>query len=214
MPTSGLVEIAGGGLQAADFWLVDSLVVPASLHDVEGRFVRVNAAAERASGYSNSWWLGRHFTESIPSDARERVAAQFRRAVDSAAPTELETVFVDSSGELRGVHAQYLPLRAGGAVVGVLILAFEVQRPASEPIRRVREPHLTRRQREILELVASGRSTSEIAKSLTLSTETVRNHVRGVLRELDVHTRLEAIASARRLGLLAPQVLQPPQPHR
>jgi PAS domain-containing protein len=46
--------------QSLDLWLVDSLVVPASLHDVDGRFVRMNAAAERASGSSNAQLLGRH----------------------------------------------------------------------------------------------------------------------------------------------------------
>jgi PAS domain S-box-containing protein len=196
-------------LHDVDVWLVDSLVVPASLHDVEGRFVHVNAAAERASGRSNAWWLGRHFTEPLPPEEREKVATQFRRAVERGEPADFETVFVDASGQLRGVRAQHLPLRAGDAIVGVLILAFE-PRPAFEPIRKQREPQLTRRQREILELISSGHSTSEIAKTLTLSKETVRNHVRGVLRELRVHTRLEAIAAARRLGLLAPPVLQPP----
>jgi DNA-binding NarL/FixJ family response regulator len=71
------------------------------------------------------------------------------------------------------------------------------------------EPRLTPRQREVLDLIASGLSTSEIAKKLTLSTETVRNHVRSVLRELHVHTRLEAIAAARRRGLLAQPALKP-----
>ena len=36
--------------QDADFSLIDRLVIPASVHDVEGRFVHVNEAAERASG--------------------------------------------------------------------------------------------------------------------------------------------------------------------
>jgi PAS domain S-box-containing protein len=199
-------------LHDPDVWLVDSLVVPASLHDVEGRFLYVNSAAERASGRSNAWWLGRHFTEPLPPEAREKVATQFRRAVERGEPTDFETVFVDASGQLRGVRAQHLPLRAraGDAIVGVLILAFEVPRPAFEPVGKEREPQLTRRQREILQLISSGHSTSEIAAKLTLSKETVRNHVRGVLRELRVHTRLEAIAAARRLGLLAPPVLQPP----
>lgn len=191
-------------------WLVDSLVVPASLHDVEGRFVHVNAAAERASGNSNAWWLGRHFTEPLPPEARENVTAQFRRAVERGEPTDFETIFIDASGRLRGVRAQHLPLRSGDAIVGVLILAFEVRRPLSEPAGNEFAPSLTPRQREILDLIASGASTSEIAEKLTLSTETVRNHVRSLLSELQVHTRLEAIAAARRLGLLAPPALKPP----
>lgn len=199
-------------LRERDLWLVDSLVVPASLHDVEGRFVHVNAAAERASGNSNAWWLGRHFTEPLPPEAREHVAAQFRRAVERGEPTDFETVFIDAAGRLRGVRAQHLPLRSGEATVGVLILAFEVRRPLSELTGNESAPTLTPRQNEILDLIAAGASTSEIAETLTLSTETVRNHVRSLLSELQVHTRLEAIAAARRLGLLAPPVLKPPPP--
>jgi PAS domain S-box-containing protein len=201
------VDAAGNHLQGLDVSLIDSLVVPASLHDVEGRFLHMNAAAERASGTSNADLLGRHFTALLPPEEREKVAAQFRRAVERGEPTDFETVFIDGSGHLRGVRAQHLPLRSGDGIVGVLILAYEVGRPPSDPVRLNPQPRLTPRQREILDLIASGLSTSEIAKRLTLSTETVRNHVRNVLRELHVHTRLEAIAAARRIGLLAPPAL-------
>ena len=71
-------------LQDVDMWLVDSLVIPASLHDLEGRFVHVNEAAERASEKTNAQWLGRHFTEPLPPEVRENVAAQFRRAASTA----------------------------------------------------------------------------------------------------------------------------------
>ena len=193
-------------LQAVDLWLVDSLVVPASLHDVEGRFLRMNAAAERAIGSSNSCWLGRHYTEPVPPEARENVEAQFRHAVETGEPTDFETVFVDASGHIRGVRAQHLPLRRGDAIVGILILAFDVRQP---PSGLELHPRLTPRQREILELIASGLSTSEIATELTLSTETVRNHLRRVFEELHVHTRVEAIVAAQRFGLLAAPALGP-----
>ena len=98
-------------LEGIDLWLVDSLAVPASLHDVEGRFVHMNAAAERASGKSNAQMLGHLFTELLPSEVREKVAAQFRRAAERGEPTDFETVFVDASGHLRGVRAQHLPLK-------------------------------------------------------------------------------------------------------
>jgi PAS domain S-box-containing protein len=194
-------------LQDVDLSLVDSLVVPASLHDVDGRFVHMNAAAERASGLTNANLLGHHFTQPVPPEARENVAEQFRRAVECGVPTDFETVFVDGSGQLRGVRAQHLPLRSGDAIVGVLILAFAVRRPQFGPLGLEPHPRLTPRQREILDLIAAGLSTSEMAARLTISTETVRNHLRSVFKELDVHTRLEAIVTARRLGLLAPPAL-------
>jgi PAS domain S-box-containing protein len=199
-------------LQEVDLWLVDSLVVPASLHDVDGRFVHMNAAAERASGNTNAQLLGHHFTEPLHPEARENVEAQFRRAVELGEPTDFETVFVDASGRLRGVRAQHLPLRDGDAIVGVLILAFAVRQPPFEHVGLELRPRLTPRQREILELIASGLSTAEVARELTLSPETVRNHLRSVFRELRAHSRVEAIVAAQRLGLLAAPALGPQPP--
>src|SRR5438105_7890690 len=159
-------------LQHVDFSLVDSLAVPASLHDVDGRFIHMNRGAEEASGSSKAELLGRHFGELIPPEARENVEAQFRRAAECGEPTNFETVFVDAAGHLRGVRAQHLPLRDGDEIVGVLILAFDVRQPPPQLISVEHEPRLTPRQREILELLAAGRSTAEIAGALTLSTET------------------------------------------
>jgi PAS domain S-box-containing protein len=194
-------------LKDVDLWLVDSLVVPASLHDTEGTFLRVNKAAERASGSSNAQLLGRHFTDPLVPEEREKVAALFHRAAEEGKPSEFETVFIDGSGRARGVRAQHLPLRSGEAIVGVLILAFDAPTPAI-PIGLER-PRLTHRQAEVLNLLASGLSTPEIAKRLTLSDETIRNHLRGIFRALRVHSRLDAITAARRLGLLAPTPLEP-----
>jgi DNA-binding NarL/FixJ family response regulator len=51
-------------------------------------------------------------------------------------------------------------------------------------------------------MLGEGASTDEIAASLHLSKETVRNHIRHVFRALHVHSRLEAVTQAHRLGLL------------
>ena len=64
-------------------------------------------------------------------------------------------------------------------------------------------PLLTARQLEILQLVAEGRSTEEIARTLWLSAATVRNHIARTLRALGAHSRVEAVATARRARLLA-----------
>ena len=61
---------------------------------------------------------------------------------------------------------------------------------------------LTPRQAEVLHLLAAGASTSQIQETLQLSRETVRNHIRHLLRALGAHSRLEAVAFARRSGLI------------
>lgn len=62
-------------------------------------------------------------------------------------------------------------------------------------------PELTAREREILELIAQGKSNTEIANALVLSPGTVRNYVSNVFSKLQVADRTEAIFKARDAGL-------------
>ncbi|MFC4061336.1 response regulator [Planomonospora corallina] len=62
-------------------------------------------------------------------------------------------------------------------------------------------PELTEREREVLELVAQGRSNTEIAGILFLSGKTVRNHVSNIFMKLQVADRAQAIVRAREAGL-------------
>jgi DNA-binding NarL/FixJ family response regulator len=61
---------------------------------------------------------------------------------------------------------------------------------------------LTTRQAEVLQLLGEGLSTEAIASRLGVAAETARNHIRGVLRGLGVHSRLEAVVEGRERGLL------------
>jgi DNA-binding CsgD family transcriptional regulator len=67
---------------------------------------------------------------------------------------------------------------------------------------RAGEARLTRRQAEVLRLLGEGLSTEAIASRLGIAVETARNHIRAVLRGLDVHSRLEAVVAGRERGLL------------
>jgi DNA-binding NarL/FixJ family response regulator len=62
-------------------------------------------------------------------------------------------------------------------------------------------PQLTEREREILDLIASGMSNPAIATRLYLSPKTVRNHVSNIFAKLQVADRAEAIIRAREAGL-------------
>lgn len=64
------------------------------------------------------------------------------------------------------------------------------------------ETNLTKRELEILRILAKGKTTSSIATELHISRTTVNNHVQNILRKLDVHTRLEAIRRAEYAGLI------------
>jgi transcriptional regulator EpsA len=63
---------------------------------------------------------------------------------------------------------------------------------------------VTPRQEEILNLIKTGKTNSEIAELLDCSPWTIKNHIQAILRKLDSNTRTHAIARAMSLGILNP----------
>lgn len=74
--------------------------------------------------------------------------------------------------------------------------------PSVDPRGKAPLEALTPREQQILDLLASGARTKQIASMLHIANNTVRSHVQAVLSKLGAHTRLEAVAIARREGLL------------
>lgn len=88
----------------------------------------------------------------------------------------------------------------GDAVVPPALLSRLLPRLRSQPQRRA--DLLTERELSILDLLDQGQSNAAIAAELTISVNTVRNHVQNVLTKLGAHSKLEAVARARASGLL------------
>jgi DNA-binding NarL/FixJ family response regulator len=89
----------------------------------------------------------------------------------------------------------------GEAIFGPSIAARVIEffsRPAQPPRPF---PELTEREREILELIAQGRSNGDIAAHFVLSPKTVRNNVSSIFTKLRVADRAQAIVRAREAGL-------------
>ncbi len=90
----------------------------------------------------------------------------------------------------------------GGAVFGPALARRIAEFFASGPAGPgAAFPQLTAREREVLDLVAAGRSNAQIASALYLSPKTVRNNVSNVLTKLQVTDRAQAIVRAREAGL-------------
>jgi DNA-binding NarL/FixJ family response regulator len=106
-----------------------------------------------------------------------------------------------------GVHA-ILPVNAPFAVLVAAIRLAHTTRRAQAPGPTVRDwptrERLSSRQHEILSLIADGLSNAEIGKLLFISTETVRTHVKQLLRRLDARDRTHAVSLAYQAGLLGP----------
>jgi len=74
--------------------------------------------------------------------------------------------------------------------------------PADLPSPPPGAARLTPREREVLDLLAAGTRTRDIAARLAISPPTVRNHIQRILRKLGVHSRRDAVAVARRCRLV------------
>jgi DNA-binding NarL/FixJ family response regulator len=78
---------------------------------------------------------------------------------------------------------------------------FPASAPASQPLAELPEP-LTRREREVLQMLAAGLANKEIAARLHISDHTAKFHVAAILGKLGAATRTEAVALGIRRGLV------------
>ena len=75
--------------------------------------------------------------------------------------------------------------------------------PGVQPIDQQAPSHLSLRQREVLQLVAEGKSTKEIASTLNVSIKTVEFHKTRIMKELKLHSTAELTKHAIALGLVS-----------
>lgn len=169
--------------------VLEHINVPSYVLEPNGMVRWVNEAARRIVGDV----VGRQFTSVVaPEDTRRARELFARKILGGTTTTDAGVVVIDRDGRRVGVEITSVPVLDGEHVVGVFGQVSDVvEEPHAHP-----ELELTPRQAEVLELLERGRSTKQIASELHLSTETVRNHVRNILRAVGAHSRLEAVAIA------------------
>ncbi|WAC21181.1 response regulator transcription factor [Luteolibacter sp. SL250] len=94
-------------------------------------------------------------------------------------------------------------------LVAAIRAVFEGKRWLSAPVARLaaeraKQPELTARQVEVLDLVSKGLSTKEMAVILGLTSEGTKHHLQQIYQKLGVSTRAEATSEALRRGILHP----------
>jgi PAS domain S-box-containing protein len=187
-PPSSLVAL-DADVEAA----LEHVSVPSYVIDASGIIRWVNPAGRRIVGDVR----GRQFTSVVAPEDRRRAREVFaQKVVGNKVVTESNGIIIGADGERYDCEISGVRLTRGGHVVGVF---GQVPHLSPRDERHELHPHLTPRQAEVLALLEHGRSTAQIAGELHLSQETVRNHVRHLLRALGVNSRLEAVAVARRL---------------
>jgi two-component system response regulator DegU len=82
-----------------------------------------------------------------------------------------------------------------GVAVSMLHEVHRLAQPDDEPV-------VTKREEEVLQLIADGLSTPEVAASLYISVKTVKNHLASIYQKLDARDRTQAVLQAVRMGIV------------
>lgn len=100
--------------------------------------------------------------------------------------------YVSKEVEPSALAAAIRAVAAGHVLLGPEVAAALLSADAGQSIGDGADPQLTAREREVLDLIARGRSNREIARALTVSEKTVKTHVSSVLMKLGVSDRTQA----------------------
>jgi ATP/maltotriose-dependent transcriptional regulator MalT len=106
-----------------------------------------------------------------------------------------------------GIMAYALRERDRHEIPGKVSAPLEPESESDGAPRRLGAPQqlddpLSEREREVLNLLASGRTSSEIARDLFISVGTIKYHTGNIYRKLDIKNRAEALARARELKMI------------
>ncbi|MFI9383067.1 response regulator transcription factor [Kutzneria sp. NPDC052558] len=96
---------------------------------------------------------------------------------------------------VQAIHNTPISRRYVDAALAPLLAATDADAPATSAL-------LTRREFEVLQLIADGLENRAVAAALFVSVETVRTHIKGMLRKLGARDRAHAVAISYRIGLL------------
>jgi len=107
------------------------------------------------------------------------------------------------SEALEAGASAYIPkTELADKVIGIIRKAAGGQMVHLPPTRRPAPEDLTQRELEVLQAVAEGMSTTQVARWLFVSPSTVRSHVKSILMKLGVHSKLAAVVEGARRGLI------------
>jgi PAS domain S-box-containing protein len=166
-----------------------------------------NEAAEKLTGISADEAVGQPCWSLLRGRSTEgailchRECSTARHARSGYGVPRHEMTMRTQDGDRR-VFVSTLAVRSGDEPLFVHLLQSRETDAEPETSAEDAGPTLTKRQRQVLHLLAEGVSAREIASRLGIAEPTARNHIRGVLIELGAHSQLEAVARARISGIV------------
>jgi LuxR family maltose regulon positive regulatory protein len=137
----------------------------------------------------------------------DQAVSTLGRALGLAEPEGFVRTFVDEGAPMARLLRRALAQGIAPSYVTKLMPAFGESAQPAPPAGQALDDQpliepLTERELEVLRLIASGLSNREIAEDLVVAVSTVKSHINHIYGKLDAKSRIQAVAKARKLGLL------------
>ncbi|HEV2923978.1 MAG TPA: PAS domain S-box protein [Solirubrobacteraceae bacterium] len=181
-------ELLGGTFQA--------ITHPADL-DADLEFVRQMLTAE-----IETYQMDKRYFHKLGHTIWIHLSVSLVRDSDGA-PSYFVSQIQDRSEQRRAEQLDELLHAFTSIPTGNTCVAPELARTLASPQTAGALSPLTRRERQILGLVADGMTNEKAARALRISPETIQSHIRNAMTKLNADTRTQAVATALRRSLLA-----------
>jgi PAS domain S-box-containing protein len=151
--------------------------------------------------------LGNGWTEGVHSDDRDLCLETYLKAFTARSPFRVQYRMLRANGEFGWIESAGTPLIEDTVFVGFMGTAMDVSERRSRMFMPDRESvrlvfALTERERQVLVLIAGGKSTKEAASQLGISYKTADSHRSRILEKLGVHETASMVRYAIRSGLI------------
>ena len=173
-----------------------------------GMIVEANKSAKRLFGASNSELMGMHLADLVPGEEQDKVRAILsHQAERPGLASPVLHVRHNSNGTIPVLAAANMIEIGDSSVVVVSFTPTDEAAPARSANRKARDyraglgKKITQREREILRLICSGKTSRVIAQQLCISDKTVETHRTRIMQKLDTHCVVDLVKFAMANGL-------------
>jgi PAS domain S-box-containing protein len=189
--------------------LLDTAPVMVWISGTDAMCTFVNRAWSEFRGRRMDEELGNGWTDGLHPDDRDLCLETYLKAFTARQPFRVQYRLQKATGEFGWVEVTGMPQAARGEFAGFIGTAIDVTErrrrtftPDEQSVRLVFA--LTERERQVLVLIADGKSTKEAAAMLGISYKTADSHRSRILEKLGVHETASMVRYAIRAGLVEP----------
>jgi LuxR family maltose regulon positive regulatory protein len=187
---------------------IESHLVYGRLLLAQGRLADARRWLDRLARFTEEnglyrWLMGVRIQQALLAErSGQRAAARdyLTQAIEAAAPEDYMRAFLDEDAQVLTLLRDVRDV-APAFVDRILNYVREVELEQEAVPQPLVEP-LSEREVEVLGLIAAGLANREIAERLFIAVGTVKRHANNIYGKLDVHSRTQAVAQARELGML------------